>query len=124
MGVRLMILHSGALPSWLSACLSGKRQRRHLALARFEGPKLFLFRRPRPPADICRPRTAGSASDAGSPLPPHAHVAKYVPFSALFKHVAAIVHNGGVGTMSQALRAGVPQVRRGGTSISLRRRSR
>lgn len=45
------------------------------------------------------------------PLPPHAAHAAYVPFSALFAAVSAVVHNGGVGTMSQALRAGVPQVR-------------
>lgn len=36
--------------------------------------------------------------------------ATYVPFSALLVSVDAIVHNGGVGTMSQALRAGIPQL--------------
>lgn len=35
---------------------------------------------------------------------------KYAPFSRLFPHAAAIVHQGGVGTTQQALRAGRPQV--------------
>lgn len=34
----------------------------------------------------------------------------YVPFPALLPRVAALVHHGGVGTTSQALRAGVPQL--------------
>ncbi len=34
----------------------------------------------------------------------------YVPFSALLPRVAAFVHHGGIGTLSQALRAGVPQL--------------
>lgn len=35
---------------------------------------------------------------------------KYAPFSELLPHCAALVHHGGIGTMSQALAAGVPQV--------------
>lgn len=34
----------------------------------------------------------------------------YAPFSLLFPRAAAIVHQGGVGTVQQALRAGVPQI--------------
>jgi rhamnosyltransferase subunit B len=34
----------------------------------------------------------------------------YASFSALFPRVAAVVHHGGIGTLSQALRAGVPQL--------------
>lgn len=34
----------------------------------------------------------------------------YVPFSRLLSHCAALVHHGGVGTTSQALAAGIPQV--------------
>ena len=35
---------------------------------------------------------------------------KYAPFSALLPRCAAIVHHGGIGTTSQALRAGCPQL--------------
>ncbi len=35
---------------------------------------------------------------------------RYAPFSQLFPHAAAIVHQGGVGTTQQALRAGRPQL--------------
>ncbi len=34
----------------------------------------------------------------------------YAPFSALLPRVSAFVHHGGIGTLSQALRAGVPQL--------------
>jgi UDP:flavonoid glycosyltransferase YjiC (YdhE family) len=34
----------------------------------------------------------------------------YVPFSLLLPRAAALVHHGGIGTVSQALRAGVPQL--------------
>ena len=34
----------------------------------------------------------------------------YAPFSQLLPRCAAIVHHGGIGTTSQALRAGIPQV--------------
>jgi len=37
----------------------------------------------------------------------HVH---YVPFGALLPRLAALVHHGGIGTTSQALRAGVPQL--------------
>jgi rhamnosyltransferase subunit B len=33
---------------------------------------------------------------------------KYVPYSQIFPHAAAIVHQGGVGTTAQALRSGRP----------------
>jgi UDP:flavonoid glycosyltransferase YjiC (YdhE family) len=33
-----------------------------------------------------------------------------VPYSALFPRAAAIVHQGGIGTLAQALRAGSPQI--------------
>ncbi len=35
---------------------------------------------------------------------------EYVPFSQLLPHCAALVHHGGVGTLSQALAAGIPQL--------------
>jgi len=37
-------------------------------------------------------------------------VVRYVPYSAVFPHAAAIVHQGGVGTLAQALAAGRPQL--------------
>jgi UDP:flavonoid glycosyltransferase YjiC (YdhE family) len=37
-------------------------------------------------------------------------VCRYVPYSALFPNAAAIVHQGGIGTLAQALRAGRPQI--------------
>ena len=36
--------------------------------------------------------------------------AQYVPFGAALRHAAAFVHHGGVGTVAQGLRAGVPQL--------------
>ncbi len=43
-------------------------------------------------------------------LPANVLHVSYVPFSALLPRVAAFVHHGGIGTLSQALRAGVPQL--------------
>lgn len=43
-------------------------------------------------------------------LPESVRHVPFAPFSALLPHCAAIVHHGGVGTMAQALRAGVPQL--------------
>lgn len=41
---------------------------------------------------------------------PDAIAVGYAPFSLLFPHAAAVVHQGGVGTTQQALRAGRPQL--------------
>ncbi|MFN7109793.1 MAG: glycosyltransferase [Brevundimonas sp.] len=41
---------------------------------------------------------------------PDIHVAAYAPFSQLFPRAAAIVHQGGIGTVHQALRSGRPQL--------------
>ena len=43
-------------------------------------------------------------------LPPHIHVEEYAAFSTLLKQTAVFVHHGGIGTMSQAFAAGVPQL--------------
>ena len=48
-----------------------------------------------------RPRTA---------LPEAICVAEYAPYSALFKRVEMVVHQGGVGTVAQCLRAGKPML--------------
>ena len=44
------------------------------------------------------------------PLPPEIAVFEYAPYSEIFPRAAAIVHQGGVGTTAQALRAGRPMV--------------
>jgi UDP:flavonoid glycosyltransferase YjiC (YdhE family) len=43
-------------------------------------------------------------------VPESIFIAQYAPFSRLFPRAAAIVHQGGVGTTAQALRAGKPMV--------------
>lgn len=43
-------------------------------------------------------------------LPPGVIHVPYAPFSELLPRCAALVHHGGIGTMAQALRAGVPQL--------------
>jgi UDP:flavonoid glycosyltransferase YjiC (YdhE family) len=43
-------------------------------------------------------------------LPATICVAEYAPYSALFKQVAMVVHQGGVGTTAQCLRAGKPML--------------
>lgn len=45
-----------------------------------------------------------------APLPPGVMHVPYAPFSQLLPRLAAFVHHGGIGTTSQALRAGVPQL--------------
>lgn len=52
-----------------------------------------------------------SASNVGTTqLPENFRIEKYVPFSSMLKHMKSIVHHGGIGTLSQALRAGIPQL--------------
>jgi UDP:flavonoid glycosyltransferase YjiC (YdhE family) len=43
-------------------------------------------------------------------LPPEIYHAAYTPFSSLLPRCAAVVHHGGIGTTSQALAAGIPQL--------------
>ena len=43
-------------------------------------------------------------------LPANVRHFDYIPFSQLLPHAAAIVHHGGIGTCSQALKSGVPQL--------------
>ena len=43
-------------------------------------------------------------------LPATVEVVDYAPFSRLLPRMAAVVHHGGIGTLSQALAAGVPQL--------------
>ena len=51
-----------------------------------------------------------NAAQIPSRLPAHIVAARYLPFSQVLPRSTAIVHHGGVGTTSQALRAGTPQV--------------
>jgi UDP:flavonoid glycosyltransferase YjiC (YdhE family) len=46
----------------------------------------------------------------GHPIPDSIFVSQYAPYSKLFSNAAAIVHQGGVGTVAQALRAGKPML--------------
>jgi UDP:flavonoid glycosyltransferase YjiC (YdhE family) len=43
-------------------------------------------------------------------LPPTIRAFDYLPYSLVFPHAAAVVHQAGIGTLSQALRAGRPQL--------------
>jgi rhamnosyltransferase subunit B len=66
-------------------------------------------------ADACRRlnRRGMILSNFGSAtndLPDGVRQFGYVPLGPLLGRVAALVHHGGIGTLSQALRAGIPQV--------------
>lgn len=50
------------------------------------------------------------ANTLPSPLPPGVAAFRYAPYSSLFPRCAAIVHQGGVGTTAQAMRAGRPMI--------------
>lgn len=61
------------------------------------------------------PRTRAALPQSGAPLledAPHADVVAvaYAPHSELMPRAAAVVHQGGIGTMGQALRAGRPML--------------
>jgi UDP:flavonoid glycosyltransferase YjiC (YdhE family) len=45
-----------------------------------------------------------------SPLPEFARHFDYLPFGELLPQVSVLIHHGGIGTLSQALAAGVPQL--------------
>lgn len=52
-------------------------------------------------------------SNSLAPRPPSANIffcESYVPFSWLFLRIRAVIHHGGIGTLSQALIAGIPQL--------------
>lgn len=67
-------------------------------------------------ANICQrldhPGILLSTHSANFPenLPPQVRTRNFIPLGALLPNCAAIVHHGGVGTMSQALAAGTPQL--------------
>jgi UDP:flavonoid glycosyltransferase YjiC (YdhE family) len=43
-------------------------------------------------------------------LPPHVASFGYLPFSEVLPHCALLVHHGGIGTLAQAIRAGIPHL--------------
>ncbi len=43
-------------------------------------------------------------------LPPTVQAFEYLPYSAVFPHAAAVIHQAGIGTLAQALAAGRPQL--------------
>ena len=49
-------------------------------------------------------------ANAMKPLPDSMLAVDYAPYSLVFARAAAVVHQGGVGTTAQAMRAGVPQI--------------
>jgi len=53
---------------------------------------------------------AGQRSQVPGNLPPDVVHVAYASSSQLFARSAAAVHHGGISTLSQALRAGIPQV--------------
>jgi UDP:flavonoid glycosyltransferase YjiC (YdhE family) len=67
-------------------------------------------------ADACRRMNRSgillspNTSEQPSSLPANVATAQYLPFSQLLPHVGAVVHHGGIGTTSQCLAAGVPQI--------------
>jgi rhamnosyltransferase subunit B len=50
------------------------------------------------------------ASDVPSRLPDDIRHVQFVPLAALLPRCAALVHHGGIGTLAQGLRAGIPQL--------------
>jgi rhamnosyltransferase subunit B len=51
-----------------------------------------------------------TGADSLPNLPASVRVFNYLPFSQVFPHACAVVHQAGIGTLSQALRAGRPQL--------------
>jgi UDP:flavonoid glycosyltransferase YjiC (YdhE family) len=52
----------------------------------------------------------GQGTETSLPRHDNFFVADYAPYSQLFARAAVVVHQGGIGTTAQALRAGVPQL--------------
>jgi UDP:flavonoid glycosyltransferase YjiC (YdhE family) len=53
---------------------------------------------------------SGYSDHVPARLPPGVQRFDRLPFSRVFPHCAAVVHHGGIGTLAQALAAGVPQL--------------
>ncbi len=72
----------------------------------------FFERAARACDSLSRPGLLVSTHAANFPaeLPDNVRTTRYVSFSSLLPTAAAIVHHGGIGTTSQALAAGIPQL--------------
>ena len=52
----------------------------------------------------------GDAPSLPDDLPPTVQAYEYLPYSAVFPHACAVIHQAGIGTLAQALAAGRPQL--------------
>ncbi len=68
---------------------------------------ILLTRRP---DRLPKPLQGAARLQRAKPLPDSVRHFAYLPLSRLLPHAAAIVHHGGVGTLAQALEAGIPQL--------------
>ena len=93
-------LASGAPPMLVSACTGAGAEptffQRTLEAARLANRRVILVSR--------------FQNQIPQPLPDFAFAIDYAPFDKLLSHASAIIHNGGIGTMALAMRAGLPQV--------------
>lgn len=65
---------------------------------------------PRRAVLVCGDRAEEMKAKLAGILGANIFVTGYAPYSVLFPRAAAVVHQGGIGTLSQVLRAGVPQI--------------
>ena len=107
-----------ALPPHLEEFLAaGAASRRlHAGLRRRAGCRAVSTSIRRKAADAARDSRRAARSDLtratgrSNPLPDSICVAEYAPYSALFSRASLVVHQGGVGTTAQCLRAGKPML--------------
>lgn len=93
-------LQAGEKPIVFTPGASGMHTRAYFSAA------VEAARRLRRRALVITPRSDLVSSHHG----PDVHVCRYAPFRLVLPHAAAVVHQAGIGTTSQCLRAGVPQV--------------
>ena len=93
-------LQAGDKPIVFTPGASGLHTRAYFAAA-VEAARQLQYR-----ALLITPRSDLVPPDHGSDV----HVCRYAPFRLVLPHAAAVVHQAGIGTTSQCLRAGVPQV--------------
>ena len=59
---------------------------------------------------LARPGIVLARHPPSMELPPSIHACRFAPFHALFPRCAAVVHHGGMGTLAEAIAAGIPQL--------------
>jgi|GEM_PF-1676885 len=74
----------------------------------FQQPYLALARATDEPMVLVGADRTTLTEELGA-LPSHIHVVDYAPYASLFRLARGVLHHGGVGTVAQALDAGVPQ---------------